>query len=133
MQRARSAGTGVAIPAVTVARDPRIDAGGKEVNAGYAQEEPGGAPARKEGSDLYPGVHAGKRPAARVYRSHGGQSLCPIHLREACVCFRRVEVEKLDSVITIEALSACHTGAAERTLAVVKYGEVGHKYPLRTR
>jgi hypothetical protein len=118
-----------AVPAVAIARDPRIEMLRDEVNA-WREKQPGNQiPAGQRHPDTRPGVCAAVNPSGWIDRLHEAHRVLDIHLGKAPTNARVMNVQQFDVRAAVPAPEAGHTSAAQVARAIVEHGKLGHVSP----
>jgi len=130
VQRAGAVGTDRAVPAVTIAGQPRVSFGGEPVEAGNQQEPSEQIPAGKKQSDARPGVGATQDAAVQVNRLHPEHGHLAVDLREAQLCGGIVQVQELNPLVAVEGAHPRDAASAKAARTIVENGKVWHAISL---
>ena len=126
MHGARAIGARLAIPAVAIPRDPRVDSSGNPANPGHEQNPRHQTPSRKKYANARPGIRAAENTALRIHRLHPARGRLPVNLRKTPHGGRIVEVEEFDASALVPRPHALDARAAQSAGTVVKNRQLSH-------
>src|SRR5229473_6286196 len=114
------------IPAVAIARDPRVKLSRHPANSRNQQNPCQEFPSRQQHSDPRPGIAATEDASTRIDSQHPAHGFFSIHLRKPLLRRRMVQVQKLDALRGVKKLYALCASSAQITTSIKKYGEIRH-------
>jgi hypothetical protein len=114
------------IPAVAIARDPRVKLSRHPANSRNQQNPGQEFPSRQQHSDPRPGIAATEDASMRIDSQHPAHGFFSIHLRKPLLRRWIVQVQKLDALRGVKKLYALCASSAQITTSIKKYGDIGH-------
>src|SRR5260370_18445452 len=115
-----------AVPAVAIARDPRVKLSCHPANSRNQQNPCQEFPSRQQQSDPRPGIAASEDASIRIDSQHPAHGFFLIHLRKPLLRRWVVQVQKLDALRGVKTLYAFCACSAQITISIKKYGDIGH-------
>ena len=115
-----------AVPAVAIARDPRVKLSRHLANSRDQQNPCQEFPSRQQHSDPRPGIAATEDAPLRIDSQHRAHGLFSIHLGKPLLRRSIVPVQKLDALRGVKKLDALRASPAQITTSIKKYGDIGH-------
>ena len=126
MQGARAVLAYRRVPAIAIARDPRVHPRSNPVNTRNKQDPRYEIPTRQQHANVCPSICTTPNVAVRVNGQHPAHSSFSIDLRESRCRGGIMQVERLDAVPCVKTAETRNARAAETARSVVENSEIVH-------